>query len=52
MRWLGIGLMLAGVVAALTAGFVFKNVPFVIGSVVFFIIGVILFFYGSHSLPK
>jgi hypothetical protein len=52
MRWFGIGLTLAGVVAALVAWFSFQNVPFLIGGIVFFIIGIIIFFYGNRSLPK
>jgi hypothetical protein len=52
MRWFGIGLMLAGAVAALIAWFGFQNVPFLIGGIVFLIIGVIIFFYGNRSLPK
>ena len=52
MRWFGIFLALAGVVAALIAGFTFKNVPFVIGGIVFMVIGMIVFIKGTHSLPK
>jgi len=52
MRWFGIGLALAGVVGALIAGFSFHNVPFTIGGIVFMVIGMIIFFYGTRSLPK
>lgn len=52
MRWFGIGLMLLGVVAALVAGFSFQNVPFIIGGVVFMIIGLIIFINGTRTLPK
>ena len=52
MRWFGIGLAIAGVVAALIAGFSFKNVPFVIGGIVFMVIGIIVFIYGTRTLPK
>jgi len=52
MRWFGIGLMLAGVVAALVAAFSFHNVPFTIGSIIFAIIGVFVFINGTRTLPK
>jgi hypothetical protein len=52
MRWFGIGLTLAGVVAALVAWFSFQNVPFLIGGIVFMIIGLLVFFYGTRTLPK
>jgi hypothetical protein len=52
MRWFGIGLALAGVVAALLAWFSFQNVPFLIGGIVFVVIGLIIFMYGTRSLPK
>jgi hypothetical protein len=52
MRWFGIGLALAGVVDALVAGFSFQNVPFLIGGIVFTVIGMIIFFYGTRSIPK
>jgi hypothetical protein len=52
MRWFGIGLMLVGVVAALVAGFSFHNVPFIIGGVVFTVIGLIIFMNGTRTLPK
>jgi drug/metabolite transporter (DMT)-like permease len=52
MRWFGIGLALAGVVAALTAWFGFENLPVLIGGVVFVVIGMIIFMYGTRSLPK
>ena len=52
MRWFGIGLALAGVVAALVAWFSFQNVPFLIGGIVFVVIGLIIFMYGTRSLPK
>ena len=52
MRWFGIGLALVGVVAALVAWFSFQNVPFLIGGIVFVVIGLIIFIYGTRSLPK
>lgn len=52
MRWFGIGLMLVGVVAALVAGFSFQNVPFIIGGIVFMVIGLIIFIYGTRTTPK
>jgi hypothetical protein len=52
MRWFGIGLTLAGVVAALIAGFSFQNVPFLIGGIAFTVIGMIIFFNGTRSIPK
>ena len=52
MRWFGIGLALAGVVVALIAGFSFGNVPFIIGGIVFMVIGMIVFIKGTRSLPK
>lgn len=52
MRWFGIVLALAGVVGALIAWFSFKNVPFLIGGIVFMVIGLIVFIYGTRTLPK
>jgi|GEM_PF-2981196 hypothetical protein len=52
MRWFGIGLTLAGVVAALVAWFSFQNVPFLIGGIAFMVIGIIIFIYGTRSVPK
>jgi hypothetical protein len=52
MRWFGIGLALAGVVAALIAWFGFQNVPFLIGGVVFMIMGIIIFSNGTRAQPK
>ena len=52
MRWFGIGLALAGVVAAIIAWFSFQNVPFLIGGIVFMVIGMIIFIKGTHALPK
>jgi hypothetical protein len=52
MRWFGIGLALVGVVGALVAWFAFKNVPFLIGGVVFMIIGLIVFINGTRTEPK
>jgi len=52
MRWFGIGLALIGVVGALLAWFSFENVPFLIGGIVFMVIGIIIFVYGTRSLPK
>jgi hypothetical protein len=52
MRWFGIGLALAGVVVALVAWFSFQNVPFLIGAFIFFVIGMIVFYNGTRSLPK
>ena len=52
MRWFGIGLALIGVVGALLAWFSFENVPFLIGGIVFMVIGIIIFIYGTRTLPK
>jgi hypothetical protein len=52
MRWFGIGLAMAGVVAALVGWFVFTNLPTLIGGGVFFLIGLIVFINGTRSLPK
>ena len=52
MRWFGIGLALAGVVAALIAWFSFQNVPFLIGGIAFMVIGLIVFINGTRALPK
>lgn len=57
MRWFGIGLALAGVVAALLSVFIVKdNVPLIIGIVIgcilFFVVGIIVFIYGTRTQPK
>lgn len=52
MRWFGIGLALAGVIAALIGWFSFQNVPVLIGGIVFMVIGLIIFINGTRSLPK
>jgi len=53
MRWFGIVLAIAGVVAALVAWFSFdNNLPFTIGGAVFMVIGIIIFIYGTRVLPK
>jgi uncharacterized membrane protein (UPF0136 family) len=52
MRWFGIVLALAGVVGALVGWFSYKNTPFLIGGVVFMVIGIIVFMYGTRTLPK
>ena len=52
MRWFGIGLAMAGVIVALIAWFSFQNVAFLIGGVVFMVIGLIIFVNGTRSLPK
>jgi hypothetical protein len=52
MRWFGIVLALAGVVGALIGWFSFKNVPFLVGGIVFMVIGIIVFMYGTRTLPK
>jgi hypothetical protein len=52
MRWFGIGLALIGVVGALVAWFSFQNVAFTIGGSVFVLIGLIVFIYGTRTLPK
>ena len=52
MRWAGIALALVGVVVALVAWFSFQNVPFLIGGVVFMMIGIVIFIYGTRSVPK
>ncbi len=53
MRWLGIGLALAGVVVALVAAFSFEsiNVPFLIGGILFAAIGMIVFIKGYRHQP-
>lgn len=43
MKWFGIGLAIAGVIIALSAGFGFGNVPVTIAGVVFLILGVVIF---------
>ena len=48
MRWFGIGLALAGVVAALVAWFSFQNLPFLIGGIFFAVIGIVIFIKGSR----
>jgi hypothetical protein len=52
MRWFGIGLTLAAVVVALVGWFSFQSVPFLIGGIVFMVIGIIIFIKGTRSLPK
>ena len=52
MRWFGIALAIAGVLAALIAWFAFENIAFLVGGVVFVVIGMIIFMYGTRSLPK
>ena len=52
MRWFGIGLAIAGVAGALIAWFSFQNVPVLIGGIVFIVIGMIIFIYGTRTLPK
>jgi hypothetical protein len=52
MRWFGIILALAGLVAALVAWFSFQNLPFLIGGSVCVLIGLIIFGYGTRSLPR
>ena len=52
MRWFGIALAIAGVVAALVAWLVFENIPVVIGAAVLMVIGIIVFMYGTRTLPK
>ena len=52
MRWFGIILALAGLVAALVAWFSFQNLPFLIGGSVCVLIGLIIFGYGTRALPK
>ena len=52
MRWFGIGLTLAGVIAALAGWFGFHSTPVLIGGILFVIIGMIVFFYGTSSVPK
>jgi L-lactate permease len=47
MKWLGIGLMMAATVAGLIAWFVYENWPVVIGAVVFFFIGLLVFLRGE-----
>ena len=52
MRWFGIILALVGVVVALVAWFSFNNLPFLIGGGAVAVIGLIIFIYGTRSLPK
>ena len=52
MRWFGIGLALIGVVGALVGWFSFENLPVLIGGIVFMVIGIIIFIYGTRTLPK
>ena len=52
MRWFGICLAIAGVVAALVGWFAFQNLPFLIGGGVFMIIGLIIFGAGTRTEPK
>ena len=52
VRWFGIVLALAGVVGALIGWFSFKNTPFLVGGIVFMVIGLIVFIYGTRTLPK
>ena len=52
MRWFGIGLALVGVVGALIGWFSFKNVPVLIGGIIFMVIGMIIFIKGTTTLPK
>jgi len=52
MRWSGIALALVGIVVALVAWFSFENVPFLIGGIIFAVIGMIVFIYGTRTLPK
>jgi hypothetical protein len=52
IRWFGIVLALAGLVAALVAWFSFNNLPFLIGDGGIALIGLIIFGYGTRSLPK
>jgi len=52
MRWFGIILSLAGVVAALVGWFSFHSVALLIGGITFMIIGMIVFINGTRTLPK
>jgi hypothetical protein len=52
MRWFGIGLALVGIVGALVSWFSFQNVPFLIGGIVFMVIGMIVFLNGTRTAPK
>jgi len=52
MRWTGIALALVGVAVAIGAWFGFENVPFLIGGSIFAVIGMIVFMYGTRTLPK
>lgn len=49
MRWFGIASAMAGVVVALIAWFSFQNVPFLIGGIVFMVLGIIIFIKGTRS---
>jgi len=52
MRWFGIGLAIAGIIAALVGWFGFQNLPFLIGGGVFMLLGIIIFVNGTRTLPK
>lgn len=52
MRWFGIGLALVGVAGALVGWFSFENVPVTIGGAVCLVVGLIVFIYGTRTLPK
>ena len=43
---------MAGVVGALIGWFSFENVPVLIGGIVVVFIGMIVFMYGTRTLPK
>ena len=49
MRWFGIVAALAGVVVSLIAWFSYQNIPFLIGGVVFMVIGLIIFIDGTRA---
>ena len=52
MRWFGIILALGGVVAALVGWLSFHSVGFLIGGIIFMVIGLIVFINGTRTLPK
>jgi hypothetical protein len=49
MRWFGIATAMVGVVVSLIAWFSYQNVPFLIGGVVFTLIGLIVFINGTRA---
>lgn len=52
MRWFGIGLAIAGVIAGLAGWLGFQNLPVLIGGGVLALIGIIIFAGGTRTTPK